>query len=154
MDSMTLLTSSWVSAHPSFYPWQAHWIPASSLGCWRHGLEPTPLPRVWDQVPSCTEDHLLHPGSCLSLKVSPREASFSFCGSIKVAGGKELSSPTPTPPPPGRTIPCLPPPAARFPVPRAASRTHQSEAKGLWSLARRGRSLATTARPGCSWVAS
>lgn len=28
MDSMTLLTSSWISLHPSLYPWQAYSVPA------------------------------------------------------------------------------------------------------------------------------
>lgn len=45
-------------------------------GCWHHYLEPTPLPKVWDQIPPRTGDHLLHPWRwcCLLLKVSHREA--------------------------------------------------------------------------------
>lgn len=105
MDPMTLLTSSWVSEHPSLYLWQAHSVSALYLGCWRHHLEPTPLPRVWDQVPTRTGDHLLHPRSCLLPKVSPREAgatSFSSAWFHPRRRGKGLSPPPP--PPPGPTL--------------------------------------------------
>lgn len=77
----------------------------------------------------------------LALGKGSRDYKLQFLWFHQSSRGKELSPPTPPPLPPGPIIPRFPPPSARFPVPRAASRTHRTEAKGLWSLARRGRSF-------------